>query len=130
MTAPWRIGKRIALLQATVTGLAAVIGQSFFGSEVGFSCLLGGILCIVGTAVFAGIMFCRSDLSPQGMLIAMCLAEFGKIIWVVLAFVLCFWLIQNLHAVAFLLTYIGALLLSHLLSLLAFADLDRSVIGE
>ena len=82
--------------------------------------MLGGTICGLATWLMAVVMFTRQNANPGRMLTAFYLGEAIKVLVTVVCFIMAFVLI-DLNAMAFILTYIAMLVL-HWLALLKFKN--------
>ncbi len=110
------VANKLVFVQISVTVSIALVLWIFWGTGVALSAMLGGLICSVATWLMARIMFARGNANPGQMLTAFYLGEAAKVLVTVICFVLAFVLLE-LNAPAFILTYIAMLLL-HWLALL------------
>lgn len=110
------IADKLACTQFAVTCFIALILWISLGQKAAYSALLGGLICSLATWLMAKIMFYRQGADPGQMLLAFYMGEAAKVLVTVICFILAFVLIE-LNALAFILTYIAMLVL-HWLALL------------
>ncbi|MCG8324841.1 MAG: ATP synthase subunit I [Thiotrichales bacterium] len=106
------------MAQLAVAVVIALVLWVLLDPRSAWSALLGGGIWCLASWFMARIMFAREDASPKQMLLAFYIGEAVKIVMTVVCFVIAFVLL-DLNALAFILTYI-AMLLVHWLALLKF----------
>lgn len=110
------IADKLACIQLAVTAAIALTLWVFLDPKPAWSALLGGAICSLATWLMSRIMFARGGSDAGQMLMAFYLGEAAKVVFTVVCFLLVF-ILLDLNAPAFILTYIAMLIL-HWLALL------------
>jgi F0F1-type ATP synthase assembly protein I len=110
------IADKLACIQLAVTAGIALTLWVFLDPKPAWSALLGGAICSLATWLMSRIMFARGGNDAGQMLMAFYLGEAAKVVFTVVCFLLVF-ILLDLNAPAFILTYIAMLIL-HWLALL------------
>lgn len=110
------IADKLACIQLAVTAAIALTLWVFLDPKPAWSALLGGAICSLATWLMSRIMFARGGNNAGQMLMAFYLGEAAKVVFTVVCFLLVF-ILLDLNAPAFILTYIAMLIL-HWLALL------------
>jgi len=92
---------RVLMWQFLVGVVLAAVLWGVFGKVVGYSALLGGLICVIPNAFLAlRLAVPRSDPGAQALLGAAWIGEIGKLALTVLFFTLVFTLVRPLSAAA------------------------------
>lgn len=107
---------KVIVSQLAATSFIAAISLLFFGSVVGYSVLLGGLISALPNSYFALHAFRYSGArSADKVVKSFIKGELGKIIFTVVLFALCFTFITNLNELAL----IGGFALVHFVGVMA-----------
>lgn len=108
-TQVWRQAARVLVLQAVLAGLAAVIAVAVWGLSAGAWALVGGVVCVAPSALFAFRLSRAALRSGQAFGVAFVLGELIKIVLVVALFALAYSRFGGVNAAALLFGFIAAI---------------------
>lgn len=100
---------QIILVQLGATVVASTIAGWFFGASALFSCLLGGLCCVIPNGLFALRLFANAQKVGTANPMSFFIGEFVKIISTVALLGAVAWLYHGLNWLALIVGFIVAL---------------------